>query len=163
MPPPPVWPTTKPLSEDYLAAIGRVVTSWSLVEARLQDIIAGQIQANIPHSYAVTENLGSSSLISTARALAGNFGETDAEVDDYVELLNHVDRLRAERNQAVHGLWGTDAPEGFAECQTVRIQRSTMIVTWMATCADVHDLADEISETALELIAIGRDLGFLRA
>lgn len=78
-----------------------------------------------------------------------------------LELLDRLEKVRAERNTLVHGLWRNGREPGTADVQTFRWERHEVVQTHLVTRADLDDLIHEIRGIIEELGTLGERLGYL--
>ncbi|KAF0165239.1 MAG: hypothetical protein FD157_1591 [Rhodocyclaceae bacterium] len=108
---------------------------------------------------AVTSTTSANTITGWIRAIIGAHKKTPHDlVNEINEALSEVDRLRAERNTLVHGLWVTIGPENSAIVQTTNLGRDEIIKELVVTAADLHELINDTLEVGSTLRALVKNI-----
>jgi hypothetical protein len=142
-----------------LAKIGEVSMRWALVEAFVEDMIAGFMDAELRYTYVLTTNINISTRLQIVRALGlqrlttDNFGKLDT-------ILKSAEKLAPLRNKVVHGLWSeTDQPSIYF----VEDYRSRGKLKYHAEWLSLDYLgwlAEQVRLLGAQLLDFGRQFGF---
>jgi hypothetical protein len=107
------------VDEKMLAGIGRVVTQWAFGEAVLEDMLAGLLQAEPKHVYALTANLPTQTKIESIRAVA-RMRMTTMVFDTFETMLDDFRVLAPFRNKVAHGLWSETTDPEIAQVDAIK-------------------------------------------
>lgn len=161
-------PTAQPsLSDDFCAAIGRVVVNFSMLEAAVGQCVAGLAHgAAADDTWLPTDDGGDDARIVGEILTSGSSFRRNVDMfaclqqlrhpgwheSEFKDLLRELGRLEDERNKVVHSFW-SDAGEGRAERHKVtsrekghRVQREVVLLT------DLRKLAEDIASACVLLL-----------
>ena len=153
-------PPTRQIDPPILERLGEFVVVWSLLESMVADLFVATIKSDIGNLMVVTQGVSANTISGWIRTSIEFRYTPPDEARQIREILDEYDKLRAERNALIHGLWGTDkSGPGTALVQTVRLGRRTPIVDRLITVSDLDDLIDVTLGLYAKLLAFMRAHG----
>ena len=99
------------VSDAQIDMIGRVIISFSQLEAALEDTIWFFLNLEEADGRIVTTRLSAVAKVQMLRALAPNRITDENLLVEFNETMGLIDELRDGRNFIAHGLWGTLMPD----------------------------------------------------
>lgn len=154
-------PSVPIIDTQLMTMLGRVVTTWSLVEGYTTELVAFLLEADPGSFYVVSRNVANATVTDWARTLATMRFDNDNTREKLAALLSSADEARAERNIYVHGLWKPGPEPQTALVQTVRWDRREVVKYELVTLSDLEELLERIANIVGELRFVGRRLGFI--
>jgi hypothetical protein len=143
--------------------LGQIVVRWSSVEYLISMLLGTLVFADLAGIQVVTNNIAVSAQTKWIKALL-SVKQPPAEHGDRIEaLLSRADDLRSERNEFIHGHWGTtDCEPKTALIHTINLDRNEIIRERLVTKSDLSNLATDIEDWIRDYVSLGRELGFPR-
>jgi hypothetical protein len=149
------------LPADITRRIGEIVIAWARVEALIAEFFSFLLRADQGAMYVLNQDLASGTQLKWIRILANYRFTHESTRERLTFLFDRIDRVRAERNVYIHGVWGPGPVHGSAIVQTVKLDRAEWIRTELVTGADLEDIFIEIKAVSAELYMVGKTLGFI--
>jgi len=89
--------------------LGRLITSWSLLEQALENLIWLFLDIRVEYGRVITAKMDASSRVQKLKSFASLEFEGD-ELNEIKSILGMVDVAREDRNFAMHAVWGSVSP-----------------------------------------------------
>jgi hypothetical protein len=141
--------------------IGRVVASWSAVEAAMEDFIWFLLKVELPKGRIITTRLDALARINMLRSL-GELELSEPTFHRLSQMLDRLDIVREERNFIVHGLWGTSLPENVPIALSLRPKwKSDQVVSETFPRERMQAIHSEIENGRKRLLRLMIELGAL--
>ena len=99
------------ISDEQIDLIGRVVISFSKLEAALEDTIWFFLKIDEEDGRIVTKRLDAEFKIQMLRALAARHITDAGKLSEFNKLLTYIGEIKDGRNFIVHGVWATMMPD----------------------------------------------------
>lgn len=152
---------TRQISPAFYEALGRITTSWSFLEAMMNEFLGYMLKSEPGFVYVISQSVSNSTVIGWIRTTLKLHAFDAGTQQEIVRFLNRADEARAERNVLVHGWW-LDSPDANAvHIRTVRYERKEIIRVEVHTLADLQSLQEEITDLVGDLKRLGIRLGFI--
>ena len=154
--------TLGPVTKAHFEAIGRVANAWSRLELFAQTLIAGLAELPQDTALIVTNSGTVRSWMETIRRLVSLRCPPDL-CDECKKLTKEIEeKLYADRNKVIHGIWGTSwhdifgdrfqPPDGLAaRVKTLKKFGKEMLAETDLTASEVHAIADRITKALDDL------------
>jgi hypothetical protein len=143
--------------------LGEIVVRWSALEYLLSMLLGTFLNADQGGMMVITNNVAISIQSKWIRALLASHDHEAEQGKRVIELLTRADDLRSERNEFIHGIWGTSGCEPqTAMIETVNLDRPEIIKSRLVTLPDLDALIADIDEWMADYVKLGRELGFPR-
>lgn len=143
--------TAREIEPEFHERLGRIVTSWAVVEAFQSELLGLLLHADRGSMYIMTQNVSAATVTNWIRTIAPIRLSHHETQDRIAALLAEIDEARAERNALVHGVWGTNSNPGTVLIQTVRWERAEVVKSELWTLADLDELIDRLLPLRQEL------------
>lgn len=145
-------PTFRGLSPKLLQRLGLIVIQWSIIDGTLSIAFANLCCANPGSLYVATESVSMDAKIrwlrTNIKAIMGDAPGRKLSLD----LLAHIEDLKATRNAWVHGVWDKGPEPDTALVQTIRMDRSPALTQELVTLADLDEFAALLDDVSTEVV-----------
>lgn len=146
------------LSDEHLAAIGRVTVAWTELEKALESIVWLLAPLEQPNAQAVTTHITARAQLDIVRSLARLATRDTALVE---KLDNHIKfiskKLSVKRNEAVHSKWFA-GKENKPSVLTTRARGTLAISARHMATKEVDLIAIDIHAASVKLLAIAEEI-----
>jgi hypothetical protein len=128
---------TQGVSGPVELAIGRAIIEWTNLEKAIEEVVWRFLRVNVDEGRIVTAYLDAKHKMRLARQLSQRHMK-DADLEEFLEVLGHVDDLYEERNLMAHGQWVTMTPDNTPAVMSLReklpdwVSRQEVIATTMS-------------------------------
>ena len=148
------------ISDEQIDLIGRVVISFSKLEAALEDTIWFFLKIDDEDGRIVTKRLDAETKIQLVRALATRHIANEEILSKLKEVLGLISELKDNRNFIIHGLWGTMMPDNVPVALSLRPKADPgVIVSETFPPERMKAISDGIVDVTQKLIELPVALG----
>ena len=142
------------LDPEMLQLLGTIVVKWSYVELFVSDLFVHLSKGEPFAMTIITSKVSQSSVSSWVITLLDFIDCPPDLTKDARDVFTEINNLRAERNTFVHGNWIAGIEPGCATVESVRLERSEVILIELMTSADFKAFLDRVQDVTIRLRSI---------
>jgi hypothetical protein len=136
------------LTDDHHFAIANVAVRSGQMETHLEYFVGALLRWHQNTAEFLLKNLGNDRIVELLRALLRD--EPLIDKDEAERIVSEIKRLRKERNEVLHWIWGKSLDEDVAVHLSYRPFRDQQLKT--KTASEVQKIADDMLEVGKVLI-----------